>query len=253
MFNLEYIRYAETFYALQVPIYYYVKTKGSLANQNLSITNTVKMKLTVFEYYHRFFKTVLDEEEYEKSRLKVYRFLLDAAGDGAVPPAILPGSQKLGEERTHASPEVLGGAGALSDAFRDRKLLERYLETAALKNDLSLTEAKVLLSWKQIDSPTATRKELADFAGISRRDLTVAVQRLSGKGLLAVETVREEDDAEKRFSIKLLPAAAPVLSDLETAEGDYGKARTVNFTAEEQVQYAALREKIRGNIQAVLQ
>jgi glycosyltransferase involved in cell wall biosynthesis len=253
MFNLEFIRYAETFYALQVPIYYYVKTKGSLANQNLSITNTVKMKLTVFEYYHRFFKTVLDEEEYEKSRLKVYRFLLDAAGDGAVPPAILPGSQKLGEERTHASPEVLGGAGALSDAFRDRKLLERYLETAALKNDLSLTEAKVLLSWKQIDSPTATRKELADFAGISRRDLTVAVQRLSGKGLLAVETVREEDDAEKRFSIKLLPAAAPVLSDLETAEGDYGKARTVNFTAEEQVQYAALREKIRGNIQAVLQ
>ena len=30
MFNLEYIRYAERFYALQIPIYYYVKTKGSL-------------------------------------------------------------------------------------------------------------------------------------------------------------------------------------------------------------------------------
>ena len=37
MFNLEYIRYAERFYALQVPIYYYVKTKGSLASQYLSI------------------------------------------------------------------------------------------------------------------------------------------------------------------------------------------------------------------------
>ena len=29
MFNLEYIRHAQRFYALQVPIYYYVKTKGS--------------------------------------------------------------------------------------------------------------------------------------------------------------------------------------------------------------------------------
>ena len=86
MFNLEYIRHAETFCALQVPIYYYVKTKGSLATQSLTIPKTIKMKLTVFEYYNRFFKTVLDEEEYEKSRLKVYKFLLDAAGAGALPP-----------------------------------------------------------------------------------------------------------------------------------------------------------------------
>ena len=75
MFNLEYIRYAEVFRAIQIPIYYYVKTKGSLASQSLTISQTVKMKLTVFECYHRFFKTVLDEDEYEKCRLKVYRFL----------------------------------------------------------------------------------------------------------------------------------------------------------------------------------
>ena len=50
------------------------------------------MKLTVFEYYQQFFKTVLDEEEYERCRLKVYRFLVDAAGDGAVSPlpSLLP-------------------------------------------------------------------------------------------------------------------------------------------------------------------
>ena len=80
MFNLEYIRHAETFCALQVPIYYYVKTKGSLATQSLTIPKTIKMKLTVFEYYNRFFKTVLDEEEYEKSRLKVYKFLPSSPG-----------------------------------------------------------------------------------------------------------------------------------------------------------------------------
>lgn len=40
MFNLEYIRQACRFYALPVPIYYYVKTKGSLASQSLSIGKT---------------------------------------------------------------------------------------------------------------------------------------------------------------------------------------------------------------------
>ena len=98
MFNLEYIRHADVFYALQVPIYYYVKTKGSLASQGMSITKTIKMKLMVFEYYNNFYKHVLNEDDYEKNRLQVYRFLVDAANDGAVPPSILPGSKRLGEE-----------------------------------------------------------------------------------------------------------------------------------------------------------
>ena len=66
MFNLEYIRHAETFCALQIPIYYYVKPRGPWPPRVLPIPKTIKMKLTVFEYYNRFFKTVLDEEEYEK-------------------------------------------------------------------------------------------------------------------------------------------------------------------------------------------
>ena len=33
----------------------------------MSISKTVKMKLTVFEDYHKFFKTVLDEEEQSSS------------------------------------------------------------------------------------------------------------------------------------------------------------------------------------------
>nr|WP_326185967.1 glycosyltransferase [uncultured Oscillibacter sp.] len=252
MFNLEYIRYAETFYALQVPIYYYVKTKGSLANQNLTISKTIKMKLTVFEYYHRFFKTVLDEEEYEKSRLKVYRFLLDAAGDGTVPPAVLPGSQKLGNERIRVDPDALSGDGILCDAFRDRKLLEHYLETAALKNDLSLADAGLLLALGQF-GPSCTRRELADFAHLSRGGLTLALQRLNGKGLISVEEARAADLPEKRLSISFTPEAAPVLADLNAAQSDYEAARFAGFSDEEQARYRALSGRIKRNIQDVLQ
>lgn len=89
MFNLEYIRYAERFIALKVPIYYYVKTKGSLVSQSVTISNTVKMKLEIFEYYNNFYKHTFDEAYYEKNRLRIYHFLIDSAKDGFVMPSIL--------------------------------------------------------------------------------------------------------------------------------------------------------------------
>ena len=54
LFNLEYIRRAERFGALRTPVYYYVKTKGSLVSQSMSIAKVVKTKLTMFEYYNNF-------------------------------------------------------------------------------------------------------------------------------------------------------------------------------------------------------
>lgn len=252
MFNLEYIRHAETFCALQIPIYYYVKTKGSLATQSLTIPKTIKMKLTVFEYYNRFFKTVLDEEEYEKSRLKVYKFLLDAAGDGAVPPAILPGSQKLGNERMQVSPDILAGQSILHDTFRDRKLLERYLETAALKNDLSLSEAIALLYLSEC-GPEVSRRDLADFSGLSRSTLALALQKAAAQGLLRTEERKDPESGEKQTRFLFTPAAQPVLEDLAQARQEYEAARLDGLTAEEQDTYQVLSQKIHANIQAILQ
>ena len=252
MFNLEYIRYAETFRALQVPIYYYVKTKGSLANQSLTISKTVKMKLMVFEYYQRFFKSVLDEEEYEKSRLKVYRFLLDAAGDGSVPPPILPNSRKLGNERMQVSPDVLGGEGVLYDAFRERKLLERYLETAALKNDLALPDAKLLLALRSL-AFQPTRRELADFVNLPRGTLSLSLQKLTARGLIKLAEVRRKAERFKRLDITFSEAAQPILSDLETARQDYETSRLASLTPEELEQHDLLAGKIQAHIRDVLQ
>ena len=47
------------------------------------------MKLAMFECYNDFFKHVLDEDAYERKRLQVYHFLVDAAKDGFVFPACL--------------------------------------------------------------------------------------------------------------------------------------------------------------------
>lgn len=251
MFNLEYIRYAEVFYALHTPIYYYVKTKGSLVSQNAGITKTIRMKLMVFEYYNNFYKHVLDEEDYEKNRRQVYRFLIDAASDGTVPLTILPGAKKLGDERNSVLAEAVVGEGILMEAYRDRKLLEHYLEPVALKNDMTLAETKLLL-YISPARQVQNRKELEDLTNMSRRSLGMALQKLAAKGYIRVEENRSRKTAERWIRITLLPAAEAISRDLSTAQNDYDSARFEGLTQEELVQYACLEEKIKANIQRVL-
>lgn len=247
MFNLEYIRCARRFYALQMPVYYYVKTKGSLCTQGLSISKALRMKLTVFEYYNQFYKTVLDEEEYEKRRLKIYRFLIDAAQDGAVPPV----SPRLGSERVQVSSAALEGGGLLFDVFRDRKLLDYYLEGAALKNGLTLPETRLLLCLRQFEPPD--RKELAEFTGLSRGRLSMLLSRLEGRGLVSAAEDRSPGDREKRLKIVFPSSADPVLADVEEAWRDFTAARLAGFSGEEREQYERLSERVRENIRRVLQ
>lgn len=242
MFNLEYLLHAETIYALRVPLYYYVKTKGSLVSQGLSISKTIKMKRMVFEYYHDFYKSVLTEEDYEKNKLSVYRFLVDAAGDGAVPFSILTGAKKLGNERSSVNYEALDGDGILLDAYRDRKLLEYYIEPVAIKYGLNLTEISLLIYLSQ-KHRVDTLKELADIANMSRSRLTLALKKLTSK-----ELIRTED----QVNVVLLAAAEPILVDLGRAQQDYEQARFAGFHEEELIQYAYFSNRIKENIQKIL-
>lgn len=264
LFNLEYILHADTFYALKAPVYYYVKTKGSLVSQSVTLVNSVRTKLMVFEYYNRFYKHVLDEKEYEKNRFQVYRFLIDAAKDGVVPPSILPGSARLGTERSSICPEAVTGEGILSSFYRERKLLDRYLDIAALKHGLSLSEVQLMLYLGHARQITS-KKELADFAGMTVRALTLTLQKLEAKKLIRtgqrpaekISKASASNSSRKRASEKLLeitflPAADPLLLELQTALNDYDMTRFAGLDDDELVQYAVLSEKIRRNIQNTL-
>lgn len=237
LFNLEYIRFARRFYALNVPLYYYVKTKGSLASQ-ISISKTVRMKLSMFEYYNRLYQEIFDEEEYEKHRLKVYRFLLDAAGDGAVPPLSL----KLGAERVQVEPQTLSEEGILADAYRDRKLLERCVENAAMEQGLSIREALVLLALGK-DGYTGRRRDLAALAGLNRSTLYHTLQQLGARGFVRLS----------QESVAVLPPAREPLAALEKSLADYKALRFADFTPEETEQYKALHRRVRQNVRRALE
>lgn len=163
------------------------------------------------------------------------------------------------------------------DSYRDRKLLEHYLETAARKNGLTVTESGLLLCLSQPHQITS-RPELADFANISRNTLSLTLQKLSARGFIKVEDVRaaepktgtaqNADSAEntagsqtarrvskprrRQMKITLLPEADSILADLAAAQNDYDHARFAGFSEEELIQYAHLSEKIKENIQNVL-
>lgn len=268
MFNLEYIRHAESFYALRVPIYYYVKTKGSLASQGMSLTKTISMKKMVFAYYHNFYKAILTEEDYEKNRLQVYRFLLDAASDGMVPP-VLRSTKKLGDERTSVCTIDVEGEGILMDEYRDRKLLDHYLEPIALKNDLQLQDIRLVMYLSQ-PHKISSRRELMDYTNMTKNTLSASLQKLITKGIVKIEELRvpvqTEESAEinvskkttkrrktvRKLEITLLPTADPILRSLSMAENDYEQARYAGLSEEEIVQYAYLSAKIKENVQKIL-
>jgi len=249
LFNLEYILHAERFYALRVPVYYYVKTKGSLVSQGNSIARTIKMKRMVFEYYNSFYKNILSKEEYERNRLQVYRFFVDVAGDSAVP-LVFSEYKKLGMERMGVYEDALDGKGILMEAYRSRKLLEYYLEPVALKYNLTLLETQLLLQMSQLHMPLMKR-QMQDFSGLTGRQLSVTLQKLKGKGLIDVEEQLPEKRKNGLLSISFTGTAQPVLKELETALECYEKAKYDGFTKEERMEYARLSEKSRKNIRRI--
>ncbi len=281
MFNLEYIRHIEQIYVSRVPFYYYVKTKGSLVSHNMGMSKTVQMKRTVFQCYNAFCKDIFDEDDYEKNRIYVYRFLVDAAADGIVPPTILPGTFKLGSERIQVSVDALDGEGMLLDLYRERKLLDRRLQIVALKNELTLEEMKLILylsqSYKIFDL-----KEASEVLNVSKREVRRAVSKLETKKLIEVKgqrgkknpeekrekekktkndkkikgenrrkedkKVKEEKDLEPITVIALLPMTETILKDLAEENTRLEQMRLAGFSEEELEQYALLSERVKQNI-----
>jgi len=81
LFNLDYIRYAETFASLSTPIYYYVKTKNSLVERQCTFKNIISMKIKLFESYKELFEST---ELYEENRAQVRKFFIAYAKDGGL-------------------------------------------------------------------------------------------------------------------------------------------------------------------------
>ena len=205
IFNMEYVLHCRTIQVLKAPVYYYVRTHGSLVAQNSGLAATVRMKINVIQYYSAFYRSIYGAEEYATRRPEIYGFLLDFARDGNVAP-LAPGTRKLGEENVQAVTDPSLGTNILTAQYYERKLLEYYLKPMALQNDSRILDAAVLLYLVKICRPVSAEL-MADLTGLSKSGVSSSLQRLRGRKL--VETVkplkpskkekREKTDAVERF------------------------------------------------------
>lgn len=264
IFNLEYIRRIRLIYALKIPVYYYVKTKGSLVSQGTSVKKTIQMKRTVFAYYNDFYKDIFGNTEYEKRKGQVYWFLFDAAGDGSVSPISISGNYRLGNERTNVGDGVQEGEGFFFDIYRERKLQEKMFDIVALRNDLTTVDVKLLYYLSQPHG-NCTLMEMADILNVSKRELSLSIQRLLAKEMVAVlengggktknGTKEKRQGDKQRVKGKeyvVTPEAEVALSEILFVLCNFEQIQYEGFSQKEIEIYEKLNEKRKKNIRKTL-
>ena len=240
LFNLEYILHANRIATLLAPIYYYVKTEGSLASQGMNITKTVKMKISVFEYYNEFYKHVYEEKDYSKRRLGVYKFLIDAATDGF---AFL--GKKLGEERVTAYVYDNIPDNMFTEHYLQRKLIEQYLEVIALRNGLELQDMVLLANLPSVSIPI-TIEELSDYTGYDEKVVSQILQKLVKKKVLYVVKIK------RTLQISFTDEYQFLVNEMENVKRDYDKIRFQDLSSENADIYEKLNCDIMKNIKRLL-
>ena len=243
IFNLEYVLHCERIAALQLPVYYYVKTDGSLVSQNMNPVHLINMKSSVYQYYDKFFRDLLDEEEYRSERVNIATFMFSAATDEFVNP-LDPGTKKVGKEK----PGVFFGRddSLVAQSYYLNKSYQQYLNTVAMKNDLELSDVR-LFSFVQYQEEVVCRslKEICDVTGLSEPAVIASGQRLVLKGYIKVSLSREG-------VILRVNKADQLIHDLDHARNDLREACLSGFSEEERMKFTEYMTRISKNLKGFL-
>ncbi len=94
LFNLGCIRYADRFLALQKPVYYYMKRKGSLVSKEAVSADAVRVRFELLEKYRALYQSM---GLYEEHKLKINSYIVAICRDGGAG-RMNPGRQKLPRE-----------------------------------------------------------------------------------------------------------------------------------------------------------
>lgn len=184
IFNLEYLLHVKTVAVLKAPVYYYIHTKGSLVDQSLNLSSTVKMKSNVIGYYSDFYKNVFDKTSYQERLPVIYSYLLAVSTDSLSLP-FAPGTKKLGAEtgaRLFYAPAL--DRSPLQTAYLSTRLFGRYLDTLAKKHGLDRHEALILYFLNMLGAP-ATVEDISAFTGLGRPSVAAALAKLLLGGLVS--------------------------------------------------------------------
>ena len=240
IFNLEYLLHVKSVAILKAPVYYYQYTKGSLVDQSLNLSSTIKMKKSVIGYYNEFFRKTFDAPSYQERLPVIYGYLLAVSHDSLALP-FTPGTRKLnaGIDLLALSGEC-GAAIPMRSAILEARLFGRYLETLARKHGMDEARIKLLYFMEKMKEPCSV-ESLCLLTGMGKPAVIVAMARLLADGL-----VRRESPlgGKERFSFY----APELTKELQQLDQDVDTVCFAGFTDEEIRQYHKLEERIGNHI-----
>ena len=240
IFNLEYLLHVKSVAILKAPVYYYQYTKGSLVDQSLNLSSTIKMKKSVIGYYNEFFRKTFDAPSYQERLPVIYGYLLAVSHDSLALP-FTPGTRKLNAGiDLSALPGECGAAIPMRSAILVARLLGRYLETLARKHGMDEARIKLLYFMEKMKEPCSV-ESLCLLTGMGKPAVIVAMARLLADGL-----VRRESPlgGKERFSFY----APELTKELQQLDQDVDTVCFAGFTDEEIRQYHKLEERIGNHI-----
>ena len=240
IFNLEYLLHVKSVAILKAPVYYYQYTKGSLVDQSLNLSSTIKMKKSVIGYYNEFFRKTFDAPSYQERLPVIYGYLLAVSHDSLALP-FTPGTRKLnaGIDLSALSGEC-GAAIPMRSAILEARLLGRYLETLARKHGMDEARIKLLYFMEKMKEPCSV-ESLCLLTGMGKPAVIVAMARLLADGLVRCESPL---GGKERFSFY----APELTKELQQLDQDVDTVCFAGFTDEEIRQYHKLEERIGNHI-----
>ncbi len=263
IFNLEYLTCLSEggrIAALRVPIYYYVKTEGSLVTKSLNWRKIAETKVNVLKYYDSFFRNIHNEADYKSRKMGIYSYLVEYAKDDPAF-AFAPGTRKLGEE----SVPVYFAKGLKDNAYAynyfENKLMQRYINRIEKQTPLRENELRTLLFLFLADDGV-TVKELASYLGVGDAAAYFFVNELSMRKFLKTEKSRKEAEAggkeatpkeEPRYVLSDNEETQKIISAIKTAIEDFENIKLYGFSEEEVKLYHEFESRASANFRRVLQ
>ena len=247
IFNMEYLLHTRTINPLPIPVYYYIKTEGSLVTQSMTLTKVVSTKINVYSYYNNFFRNVLDEKQYRKDRLAIAGYLVNSASDDHAP-GFLPGTRKLGNETIRAllkDDDVEKTDAFISMSYYMLKLFEKYELNISMKNNVEFRDVQVL-SAIYLAGCIHDPKEITDFTGLPQIVVTAVIQHLLMSGKIQTHL------KDKHPEITITDENDPLITDIRTTFSDVEDVMYTGFTKEERTQMQEMILRVNNNLKTRL-
>lgn len=245
IFNLEYLLHVNDIYVLKAPIYYYVKTEGSLVAQNFNLQKIVKMKTSVIKYYNDFYKNILDEADYEVRKPVIYGYLLAVSTDSFSLPFALD-TKKLGQEDGEKVyfEEHYADSEQMFNYLCDH-MFERLLNTVASKYKLEINDVKILYLLYTLGKGCGY-DEISSLTGIPVPSCLLSITKMVTQGYVKISNPLEDVNVKCTY----IPSAMD--RDLQKVQFDYNTICFEGLSAEEVKKYREIKRRVVDNLRKTL-